>query len=263
MKALNGGGNQAMPQTIDGDDVGSRSGIMKVSTFGDVTPALVHDLKGPLSAITMNLDFALDQLPDDPAHECVRSALVDCRQAGGRLFRMIANLLDVSRSEEGLLRARLGPVSAPAMLQTIADGYAIEVAMRRVDLQVKVDAKVDAGRVSLESDADLLGRVVQSLVENALRYTRPGGTILLSTRALELDGQTGTCEIRVSNDGPPVLANVREQLFQRNVPADAHQGGNRGLGLYFCKLAVDALRGTIALEETPGFNVSFVIRLPL
>jgi signal transduction histidine kinase len=243
-----------MSQAYDDDEVGSKSGVVKLRTFGDVTPALVHDLKGPLSAITMNVDFALDQLPDDVAHEGVRSALIDCRQAGGRLFRMIANLLDVSRSEEGLLRPRLGPVSTPSMLQTIADGYAIEVAMRRVDLQVKVDD----GRTTLESDADLLGRVVQNLVENALRYTRPHGNIRLSTVATAT-----TCEIRVSNDGPPVLTSVRDRLFKRSVPADAHQGGNRGLGLYFCKLAVDALGGKISLEDEPGFNVSFVIRLPL
>ncbi len=244
-----------MSQAFSGDDgVGSESGIMTLSTFGDVTPALVHDLKGPLSAITMNVDFALDQLPNDSAHEAVRSALIDCQQAGGRLFRMIANLLDVSRSEAGLLRPRLGPVSAPAMLQTIADGYALEVAMRRVQLEVIVDA----GSTSLESDADLLGRVVQNLVENALRYTRPKGHIRLSTCAT-----TTHCEVRVSNDGPPVLDSVRPRLFKRSVPADTHQGGNRGLGLYFCKLAIDALGGTIALETEPGFNVSFVIRLPL
>jgi signal transduction histidine kinase len=250
---MNETGSEAMSRAFD-DDVGSKSGIVQLTTFGDVTPALVHDLKGPLSAITMNVDFALDQLPNDAAHEGVRSALIDCQQAGGRLFRMIANLLDVSRSEAGLLRPRLGPVSAPAMLQTIAEGYALEVAMRRVDLRVIVDA----GQTSLESDADLLGRVVQNLVENALRYTRPKGSIRLSTCA------TAThCEIRVSNDGPPVLESVRERLFKRSVPADAHQGGNRGLGLYFCKIAVDALGGQIALEEEAGFNVSFVIRLPL
>ena len=73
------------------------------SLHEDTTALLAHDLKSPLSAMTMNLEFALSELPDTPPCESVREALADCRAAGARLQRMIANLLDVARSESGRL----------------------------------------------------------------------------------------------------------------------------------------------------------------
>src|SRR5256885_5048945 len=65
----------------------------------DPTATLVHDLKAPLSALTMNLEYALAELPEGAKCDDVREALHDCRAAGARLFRMVTNLLDLSRAE--------------------------------------------------------------------------------------------------------------------------------------------------------------------
>jgi len=242
---------------------GAQSGLLRKvesvaahRTFGDITPALVHDLKGPLSAITMNVDFALDQLPSGAELEHVKSALEDCRSASARLFRMISNLLDVARIEEGRLRPNTGPIAVAPLLGQIVESYAIDAAMRRVDVALEVDDEVGV----VESDSDLLTRVLQSIIDNALRHTRARGHITVAARRT---ADRAGVEIRIGNDGASMAPDVRARLFQRNLGDEANgAGANRGLGLYFCRLAVEAMSGTLTLVDEPGCTVCFAIALP-
>ena len=239
-------------------DLAGADAATPVRTFGDITPALVHDLKGPLSAITMNVDFALDQLPNETSIEHVKCALEDCRAAAARLFRMIANLLDVARCEEGRMRPSRAPVTIETLLAQMIDGYAVDAGMRRVDLALDVDPSVGV----IESDGDLLTRVLQSIVDNALRHTRPRGHVLVTARrGMGAHGEE-TVKIRIANDGAPLAPEVRGRLFQRMLGSESNgAGANRGLGLYFCRLAIEAMGGTIRVAEEPGYAVCFEIEL--
>ncbi|WP_394832749.1 HAMP domain-containing histidine kinase [Pendulispora rubella] len=224
-------------------------------TFGDIAPVLVHDFKGPLSAMALNLDFVLEQLPQDASFDVLRGALTECRHASDRIFRTIANVLDVTRCEEGRLGLRLSSVSLPELFARVVATYEPELAQREVDLQIDAPEELP----SVDADADLLARVMHNLIDNALRNTRARGKLVLSAQAIR-----DTMEVRVKNEGAPIPLAIRNRLFTRTVGTEAEgMGLNRGLGLYFCRLVLQELGATIGLSEESGFPVCFVIRYPI
>ncbi len=229
--------------------------LRRLQAFKDEMAALmVHDLKSPLSAIAMNLDVALGGLPEEGVPDDVRGALEDCRVASARLFRMIANLLDIAKSEDGRLVARLAPVELKSLIAKIAEDHLTEARLRNVN--VVCDASLEG---LFEVDADLLGRVVENLIENGLRYTRPGGT--LRVVAADLGTQL---EVRVANDGPAIPTEARAHIFEKYGQAQTPGATriNRGLGLYFCRVAAEAHGGSILLGDEPGMTTCFSVRLP-
>lgn len=221
----------------------------------DSTPNLVHDLKGPLSAVSMNVDFAIDQLPRDARFDVVRAALHDCRHASSRLLRMVANLLDVAKIERGHLELALAPVDLGAVLTNAAGDYAVEAQMREVKLRLELEV----GLGSVEADAEILLRVTQNLIESSLRYMRSSGNILIAARQA-----SSHVEILIGNDGHPIAKEDQANLFDKRAgtTATTDTSVTSRLSLYFCRHTVEAMGGTLTLEKTKEYATCFVIRLP-
>jgi signal transduction histidine kinase len=221
----------------------------------ETTAMLVHDLKSPLSAMMMNLDFALDDLSPDPATGDVRTALAESRAAGAKLFRMIANLLDIARSDDGRLVPKRAAVDIAALFERVANEHAAEALARKVAVSTKVE--LDA---PISADGDILGRVLANLVENALRYTHAGGHIGLGARWVTSNG-VELLELTVTNDGRPIAAEWRPFVFDKYVQTASSQTTNRGLGLYFSRVAAEAHGGRIELVCDES-STCFRIELP-
>jgi two-component system, sensor histidine kinase and response regulator len=123
-----------------------------------------------------------------------------------------------------------------------------------------IELKLEVGASVVAADEDLLRRVLENLVDNAIRHSPEGSKIQLSSVQHE-----GGVEIRVADGGPGIEPAARERVFERfvqleNEPTIKRRGG-RGLGLAFCKLAVEAHGGKIWIEEgRPG--AVFCLRLP-
>jgi two-component system CheB/CheR fusion protein len=101
---------------------------------------------------------------------------------------------------------------------------------------------------------------MENLLDNATRYAPRGGRCAV---AVKRDAQG--VEIAVGNNGPPVPANERDAIFGRYFQVEARRAAaraNRGLGLYFCKLAVEAHGGVIHVEERGDLGAVFVVRIP-
>ena len=98
-----------------------------------------------------------------------------------------------------------------------------------------------------------------NLLENGLRYTRPGGHLRVST--VDLGTQL---EVRVANDGPAIPEGARAHIFEKYGQAQTPGATriNRGLGLYFCRVAVEAHGGTIQLSDEPEMTTCFSVRIP-
>jgi signal transduction histidine kinase len=219
----------------------------------DLAALVVHDLRNPLSAVQGNIELLMEELED--ASGFVREALSDCHKLASRALFLVAGLLDVEELGEGLLHAEPQEIEILKVVKQATPHHQATVRMRELTLAFDVPEGL-SGRL----DPDLVGRLVENLLDNAVRYAPRGGRVVLS--AVRTDAML---TIRVGNNGPAVPAIERERIFGRYYRLEARRAGaraNRGLGLYFCKLAAEAHLGSIEVEETPELPACFVLRLP-
>lgn len=217
-----------------------------------LTAFVVHDLKNPVNAMDLHAQLLLRDPSLSPAS---RESASRIRNDARQLNRMIVNLLDISKADEGKLSPKRAPVDLASLLHDTATEFAAEAERRNVKLDVACNT------VSVPADEELLRRVLANLVENAIRHTPTGSVV--SIRAEVAGDQVS---IRVADAGAGIPSAMRDKIFDAFVQIESSEEPNaarasRGLGLTFCKLAVTAHGGTITVEDAaPG--AAFCVRLP-
>lgn len=212
---------------------------------------VVHDLKNPVNSMDLHAQILLR---DRSLHDSARGSVAQIRIDARHLSRMILNLLDLSKGDEGKLAVRRSPVDLRALIAEIFAELAAYAEARKVGLE----SSLDADRIS--ADEDLLRRTLTNLVENAIRYT-PSETKVTVTVRRGVDG----VEVRVADEGVGISKEKREKVFDAFLQLDEGERvdarAGRGLGLAFCKLAVEAHGGRIWVEDaSPG--AVFLLSLP-
>jgi two-component system sensor histidine kinase KdpD len=215
--------------------------------------AVSHDLRSPLAAIKASVTDLLDDDADrDP--QIVREALSSIDNEADRLNALIANLLDMSRIEAGMLRAHLVGVDLTEALTTCADR------IRHQYPQLDVVVGVDERAATVRSDPVFLDRVGANLLENAAKASTAAGTTQIEVRAV---GTGSTTTIRVIDHGRGVPNETREQLFYPFYRLNERNPRlGTGLGLAISKGFLDLMEGEIWIEETPGGGATFAFALP-
>ncbi len=209
---------------------------------------VVHDLKNPVHSMDLNAQLLLREAGlSDSARESAEHIRIGARQ----LNRMILNLLDLSKADEGKLAPKLSEIDLRALVQGVVAELAITASSRKVALSVSIE------KHTLWADEDLLYRTVSNLVENAVRHAPRGTAVTIHAT----HGRGGT-ELRIADAGSGVPPELREQIFEPFVQIEkGNELGGRGLGLTFCRLAVEAQGGRIWVEDAvPG--AVFCVRLP-
>jgi signal transduction histidine kinase len=215
---------------------------------------IVHDMRGPLSAAILSLEFLSRELKRQRATRDMLEASEDALTSSTNVANMITQILDTNKLEEGRITLNLVPVSAREMLD-LARQQALSRAQGK-SIKIEVDAP---DHLFMVADRRLFPRLLDNLVSNALRYTATGGRILLV--AAESGGET---VLSVHNTGQPIPVPDRERIFAKfqQGQTEALRMFGWGLGLYFCRLVAEAHSGRIAVEDVVGWPTSFVIRLP-
>jgi signal transduction histidine kinase len=182
-------------------------------------------------------------LRDRDASPRSRRAAEKIREEGRALQRMITTLLDIAKADEGQLAPSRSAVDLDAL---IGDVFG-ELEARAQGAGVRLTRRLDA--VSVSADPDLFRRILENLVENAIRHAPEGSDVTVAARRAQ-----GGIEVRVCDTGVGVPPEHRELVFERFVRAGSEPTRtNRGLGLAFCKLAVEAHGGRIWVEDAlPG-----------
>ncbi len=217
----------------------------------EMSALAAHDIKNPLAAVIGMVDFLSLELSGSP--EYVRNCLNDIRTACNRIHRVTANLLDLARLESNQLPLRLTTLDAPALLSTLARPRSAQAGFKNV--QIVIRPPPPGPRVV--ADEDLLGRVVDNLLDNALRYAPPHGRIEMAV------SQAGDrVQVRVGNDGPAIPADAQATIFEKFARAADSAHLNLGLGLYFARVAMHAQGGRIWLEGTDQLPTVFALELP-
>lgn len=213
---------------------------------------LVHDLRGPLSGLLASLqllELENGQSLDEEGRESLRHAF----QSVGSLTGMITDLLDVTRLEAGRLELDRRQTTARQLTERALDLLGEAKRGYRISLAVP-------GSLQLQVDPELICRVLVNLIGNALKFTTTEGRVDISASALDRD-RVRFC---VSDQGPGIAAEYHGLIFEKFGQVEARRSGSvhsAGLGLAFCKLAVEAHGGVIGVESEPGQGSTFWFEL--
>jgi signal transduction histidine kinase len=216
-----------------------------------LTQTLVHDLKNPLAAVLGNLEL-MERKADESVLHLVRRS----KAAAWRMHQMILNLLDIGQLEEGKLVLHPESLDAGSLARKACQEMEGGAAQRGVRLEIVAD---EATAV-LKGDAAVLRRVLDNLLSNAIEHSPQGGVVRVAVTLCD-EG----IEIAVSDQGPGVPPEFRERIFEKFQRLESRKsmpGANRGLGLTFCRLAVEAHGGTIWVDDAPEHGALFRALLP-
>ncbi len=214
---------------------------------------LIHDLKGPLSEIVANLDILSYTTTDDNL-ECVNTA----QSASDTLYRMISDLLDITRLEEGCLNLVYEKLNMADLIHEAVLRLNNMAKMRGIEM--KESTSEEKRCAVMFGDRGILLRVLQNLIINAVQHSSPGSSVEAG-----FDSQGSTLIVHVKDSGPGIAPEYHEAIFNKFFQITRKHDGRRystGLGLTFCKMAVEAHEGSIHVESDGIKGSRFVFTLP-
>ena len=217
-----------------------------------LTQLVIHDLKNPLTVILTHLFLVRTRIAPIPELTQETEDLQLAEQEGRRLAAMIGDLLLLSRLERGELMAHPTCVRVRDVLGDAGRALGIVAAGKQVRLEVEVPPDLVA-----PLDANLVRRLVENLVSNAIRHTGPGDRIQIVATS-----DSEAVRLTVRNTGPAIPEGIRARLFERHATGGLGEWHNVGLGLYMCRLVAEAHGGSIALLDHSGWNVVFEAIFP-
>ena len=209
-----------------------------------------HDLRTPLTRLRGTAEIALAGPPDV---ERYREALADCVEESDRVLVMLNALMDISEAESGTMQLRREPVRLAEVVARAIDLYRDVADAREVALtaDIRDDVVVSADRTRLE-------QVAANLIDNAVKYTPPGGRVNVEVRR---DSDAAILQVR--DTGPGIPADELPRIFERLFRGDRSRAERGlGLGLSLVRAIVEAHGGTVSVDSEPGRGSVFTVSLP-
>jgi PAS domain S-box-containing protein len=222
----------------------------------DMMHMLVHDLRSPLTVLQGSLDMILRAIKSEK-YDKVGVMAQMARRGSDRMLRMVNELLDISKLESGELPIHPERVEPATLFKDVVTR--LNPLIR--EAHVAITLETAQALPPLYVDAKLVERVLHNLVDNAIKFTPDYGDIQLWAR--EDSEHTDRLLIGVADTGPGIPPEERPHLFEKfqQTSVTGRRVGT-GLGLPFCKLAVEAHGGEIWIESEVGEGSTFIMRLP-
>lgn len=221
----------------------------------DLTAMLVHDLQSPLGNVISSLELIRYEVPED-ASDTMRSMLDIAVRSSHHLQTLVQSLLDISRLEAGHPIAKQTVVNVRSLVDLVYDIEEPSFDKRGVAF---VNAIAD-GVPDVYIEESMIRRVLLNLLDNALKYSENNKCVIVDARAVDGD----MVLFSVADQGQGIPESYREMIFekfQRIKPRGSSKG--LGLGLAFCRLAVEAHGGKIWVDDTPGGGARFNFTMPV
>jgi len=217
----------------------------------DMVQMIVHDMRSPLTALLLRLRF-LGSPPatlSEQQAEDLRAAI----QSAQALTRMTDDLLDVSRLEEGRMPVERSVCDLTRMARDVCAALAAMDRERSIDVE-------SAGAIEATCDGGLVRRIMENLVSNGIRHTPAGSRLRVSIASAD-----GRVRVAVHDEGDGVPQEARARIFEKFGTLETRHERiypSFGVGLAFCKLAVEAQGGTIGLDSREPIGSTFWFELP-
>jgi signal transduction histidine kinase len=218
----------------------------------EFTRALVHELKTPVTPVMASSELLLQKLKDEPLYGLAQNI----NQGANNLNRRIDELLDLARGEVGMLKLNPEPMDPRRLLQRIVDEET-PVAMRN---RQTLTARLPDSLPVAVADEERFRQIVLNLVNNAVKFTPPGGKIALKAR-LESD----TLVVEVQDNGVGISKEEQKLLFEpyRSLESEHERLSGLGLGLSLSKKLVELHGGQIWVKSEKGKGSTFGFSIPL
>ena len=249
----------------------------KIITFRDITKELAdeeeqsefistasHEMRTPVASIEGYIGLALNPQTatiDARARQYLEAAHASSQHLG-RLFK---DLLDVTKLDDGRMKAHLVPVDIVAVVREMAKSHEPEMQAKHLKYSFGTADAVKDGRkveplVYAAVDLDFMREILDNLIENAIKYTPDGGEIWVNAR-----GDGDKVLINVTDTGIGISPEDAAHIFQKFYRVDNSQTraiGGTGLGLYLVKQRTEALGGRVWVESAFGDGSTFFVSLP-
>ena len=227
-------------------------------TKEELTHMVVHDLMNPLSVISMGLDLLMfDQLTyTDEQKKTMQQCYHNCDE----LKRMIQSMLDIHKMEDGKLQPVSKEVEISELIENLMESFQASAEYNQIELEID---SLDSGH-TIYGDEMLIKRVISNLISNAIRHTPPFGKVKIGVSGVK---GNGSLQLSVSDTGEGIEPQYHDKIFERFEQVDLKKSGAKlgssGLGLAFCKMAVEAHGGDIWVESDGSGNGStFYLKVP-
>ena len=215
-----------------------------------------HELRSPMTAIKGYLSMVIEGDAGD-IPEKARGFLADANAINERLVRLVNNMLNVSRIEEGRMVYQIEDENLSVPLKSVFAQFRPEAERQKLKLELDIPTEIkDTVRV----DPDRIQEVIANLLSNAIKYTEKGSVIARLTQP-----NSDTVRFEVTDTGPGISKEEQSKLFQKFARAESAVGKTMGtgLGLYICRLLIEKFNGKIGLISQEGKGSTFWFELLL
>ncbi len=238
----------------------------------DYTGMLVHDLRAPLTAI-MNGIMMVKRGLMGPISEPQQELLAIAHQGSQAMLEMVNTLLDISKMEQGHMSLEVEELSPYEIVEQTLDRLMASARNHHITLTDQIEPDLP----NFSADRDKLVRVLQNLLDNAIKFSPIGTTVTLGSALWEVGGSERILPIAlevpvlqpgqwlifwVRDQGPGIPAQYHARIFEKFGQVQGRKVRGTGLGLTFCKLAVESHGGKIWLQSVEGAGSTFALALP-
>lgn len=215
-----------------------------------------HELRAPMTAIKGYISMILEGDTGD-IPEKARGFLADATSINDRMVRLVNNMLNVSRIEEGRMSFQFDTDELSRVVRTVYSQFLPEA--QRKNLEYKLDISKEI-KDRVHADIDKLHEIAGNLISNAIKYTETGSVVV---KLVQKDA--GTIRFEVVDTGPGISSEEQGKLFQKFYRVESNVGKTTGtgLGLYISRLMIEKFNGKIGLDSEPGRGSTFWFELPV
>jgi signal transduction histidine kinase len=225
-----------------------------------LTAMIVHDLRNPLTGVLGGLQL-MELAPEVASSERLAGYLQMALATSQQMLRLVNQLLDLAKLESGEMKLKCEAITVPEL---------VSEALTRNQLgaesaEITLDAAIPPGLPVVTGDRELLVRVLDNLLGNALKFSGDGTTVRVCAAAPQPGAGRPAVTVSVTDEGPGVPDEYRERIFDKFGTVEAREQGAKrstGLGLTFCRLVVEAHGGRIWVENLPERGSAFRFTLP-
>ena len=213
---------------------------------------IVHDLRSPLTVVTAYVD-TLERVASDKLSPSEAKCLTGAKRGADDMREMITTLLDVDRLEAGEMPLRLQNHNVAQIARETANRFTPVLQGRTLRCELPPEP------ILVSCDTDLIRRVLENLISNSLKFTRRDGAIRINVQRNRVDAI-----VSVIDDGEGIPPDEQEHIFKKfgQTSRGSKHRHSTGIGLAFCRLAVEAHHGKIGVESEPGRGSRFWFTLP-